>query len=138
MTWAEPSEVIDHHPAGACGCGADLALAEDLGVARSHQQLEVPLVTARRVQHDLHEVRCGCGKVHVAGRPAGVPGSAVSIGPNLRALAVYLVFSAGRAPRRRSGPRVCAAQRLIVERYRSRQVWCKGDTPRVTGVVSPC
>jgi len=91
MTWAEPSEVIDHHPAGACGCGADLALAEDLGVARSHQQLEVPLVTARRVQHDLHEVRCGCGKVHVAGRPAGVPGSAVSIGPNLRALAVYLV-----------------------------------------------
>jgi hypothetical protein len=91
MTWAEPGEVIDHHPAGACGCGADLALAEDLGVARSHQQLEVPLVTARRVQHDLHEVRCGCGKVHVAGRPAGVPGSAVSIGPNLRALAVYLV-----------------------------------------------
>jgi hypothetical protein len=29
--------------------------------------------------------------VHVAGRPAGVPDPAVSIGPNLRALAVYLV-----------------------------------------------
>ena len=63
MTWAEPDEVIDHRPAGACGCGADLALAEDLGVARSHQQLEVPLVTARRIQHDLHEFRCGCGEV---------------------------------------------------------------------------
>ncbi len=57
MAWAEPDEVIDHRPAGACGCGADLAQAEDLGVARSHQQLEVPLVTARRVLHDFHEAR---------------------------------------------------------------------------------
>jgi len=92
MSWAEPDEVVDHRPAGACGCGADLAPAADLGAARAHQQLEVPLVTARRVQHDLHEARCGCGAVHVAGRPAGVPASAVSVGPNLRALAVYLVY----------------------------------------------
>lgn len=92
MTWAPPDKVIDCRPAGTCGCGADLALAEDLGVARSHQQLEVPLVTARRIQHDLHQARCGCGEVHLAGRPAGVPESAVSIGPNLRALAVYLVI----------------------------------------------
>src|ERR1017187_7694008 len=91
MTWAEPDEVIDHRPAGACGCGADLARAADLGVARSYQQLEVPLVTARRVQHDLHQARCGCGAVHAAARPAGGPDSAVSIGPNLRALTVYLV-----------------------------------------------
>ena len=91
MTWAEPDEVIDHRPAGTCSCGADLAQAADLGVARSHQQLEVPLVTARRIQHDLRETRCGCGAVHVADRPAGVPASPVSIGPNLRALAVYLV-----------------------------------------------
>jgi transposase len=34
---------------------------------------------------------CGCGMVHAAGRPAGVPDSAASTGPNLRALAVYLV-----------------------------------------------
>jgi hypothetical protein len=91
MTWAQPDEVADHYPAGACGCGADLAGAVDLGVARSFQQLEIPLVTARRVQHDLHQARCGCGAVHVAARPAGVGGSVVGIGPNLRALAVYLV-----------------------------------------------
>jgi hypothetical protein len=91
MTWAQPDEVINHRPAGVCGCGADLAGAADLGVARSCQQLEVPLITARRVQHDLHQARCGCGEVHVAARPAGVPDSAVSIGPNVRALAVYLV-----------------------------------------------
>jgi transposase len=91
MAWAEPDEVIDHLPQGVCGCGADLAGAADLGVARSFQQLEVPLITARRIQHDLHQARCCCGTLHVAGRPEGVPGSAVSIGPNLRALAVYLV-----------------------------------------------
>jgi transposase len=91
MAWAEPDEVADHRPAGVCGCGADLAGAADLGVARSFQQLEVPLITARRVQHDLHQARCRCGRVHVAGRPEGVPASAVSIGANLRALAVYLV-----------------------------------------------
>jgi transposase len=91
MTWAQPDEVADHYPAGACGCGAGLAGAVDLGVARSFQQLEIPLVTARRIQHDLHQARCGCGKMHVAARPPGVSGSVVSIGPNLRALAVYLV-----------------------------------------------
>jgi hypothetical protein len=91
MVWAEPDEVIDHHPAGACGCGADLAGAVDAGVARSFQQMEVPLMTARRVQHDLHQARCGCGKAYVAARPDGVPDAAVSIGPNLRALAVYLM-----------------------------------------------
>jgi transposase len=92
MSWAKPDEIIGHRPAGACGgCGADLAGAADLGVARSFQQLEVPLLTARRVQHDLHQARCGCGRVQVAAQPEGVPDSAVSIGPNLRALAVYLV-----------------------------------------------
>ena len=91
ITWAQPDEVADHYPAGRCGCGADLAGAADLGVARSFQQLEVPLITARRIQHDLHQARCGCGTVHVAARPGGAGSSAVSIGPNLRALAVYLM-----------------------------------------------
>ena len=43
------------------------------------------------IQHDLHETQCQCGKTHVAPRPPGVPDSAVSIGPRLRALAVYLL-----------------------------------------------
>jgi hypothetical protein len=44
MSWAEPDEVLDHRPAGACdGCGADLAQAADLGVARSFQQLMVDI-----------------------------------------------------------------------------------------------
>ena len=91
MCWAEPDDTRDHYPAGACACGADLAGAAGLGVARSFRQLEVPEPSAQRIQHDLHETVCGCGRHHVAARPPGVPDSPVSIGPNLRALAVYLL-----------------------------------------------
>ena len=92
MTWEVPDRTEDHHPEGACSCGRDLADAADLGVARSYQQEEIPAAAAERVQHDLHESRCACGRTHAAARPAGVPDSALSIGPRLRALAVYLVI----------------------------------------------
>jgi transposase len=91
MSWEVPDRIEDHYPEGACSCGRDRADAADLGVARSFQQEEIPAATAERVQHDLHEARCACGRTHVAARPAGVPDAALSIGPRLRALAVYLV-----------------------------------------------
>ena len=91
MTWEVPDRTEGHYPGGACSCGRDLADAEDLGVVRSFQQEEIPAAPAQRVQHDLHEARCACGRTHAAARPAGVPDSALSIGPRLRALAVYLV-----------------------------------------------
>ena len=91
MRWEVPDRTGDHFPEGACSCGRDLADAEDLGVTRSFQQEEIPAAPAERVQHDLHKAKCACGRVHVAPRPAGVPDSALSIGPRLRALAVYLV-----------------------------------------------
>ena len=91
MTWQIPDRTEDHFPEGSCSCGRDLAEAEDRGVTRSFQQEEIPAAPAERVQHDLHEAKCACGRTHVASRPAGVPDSALSIGPRLRALAVYLV-----------------------------------------------
>ncbi len=91
MTWEVPDRTENHYPEGSCPCGLDLADAEDLGVARSYQQEEIPAAPAERVQHDLHNGKCACGRVHVAPRPAGVPDSALSAGPRLRALAVYLV-----------------------------------------------
>ena len=91
MTWTVPDQTRDWFPAGTCECGADLDGAADLGVARSYQQKEVPEPAAVTIQHDLHETQCPCGKTHVAPRPPGVPDSAVSIGPRLRALAVYLL-----------------------------------------------
>ena len=93
MSWKKPDRTEDHFPQGACACGADLSAARDLGVARSFQQEEIPEPRSERVQHDLHLVRCaGCGKEHAALRPAGVPASPLSVGPRLRALAVYLVI----------------------------------------------
>jgi hypothetical protein len=60
----------------------------------SHQQVEIPLVTARVIQHDRHAVRCGCGRVSLAGAPAGAgaPGT-VTYGPNLQAWCVYLMVA---------------------------------------------
>jgi transposase len=72
LAWSEnPDQQRDHFPAGACECGADLADAADLGVVTSHQEIEIPLASARVIQHDLHAVACTCRRVHQAAAPAG-------------------------------------------------------------------
>ena len=60
MSWEEPDDTFDHFAAGECACGRDLSDAEDLGVAVSAQQLEVPGQSAKRLQHDMHLSRCAC------------------------------------------------------------------------------
>jgi transposase len=54
--------------------------------------VDIPLVTARVTQYDLHAAQCPCGQVTAAAAPpgAGVPGT-VTYGPNLQAWCVYLV-----------------------------------------------
>ena len=93
LAWSEsPDQRVPHFPAGACVCGADLASARDVGVVASHQQVEIPLASARVIQHDLHAVACGCGRVHQAAAApgAGMPGT-VTYGLNLQAWCVFLV-----------------------------------------------
>ena len=93
LAWSpRPDERIPVFPHGACGCGATLTSGGDLGVVACHQQVEIPLVSARVIQHDRHAVACGCGQVHLASAPpgAGAPGT-VSYGPNLQAWCVYLM-----------------------------------------------
>lgn len=96
LSWREsPDERVAVRPAGACGCGADLAGARDLGTVSSHQQADIPLVTARVTQYDLHAARCsGCGRTCQAAAPPGLgaPGT-VSYGPNLQAWCVYLMVA---------------------------------------------
>jgi transposase len=93
LEWsADPTKTVPHYPSGSCGCGHDLSEATDEGIARSHQVHDVPLVTRTITQHDLHRVRCGCGRAHVAARPQDVQGSPSSYGPGLRALVVYLMI----------------------------------------------
>jgi hypothetical protein len=92
LAWSDdPDDTVRHYPQGLCGCGADLADAAEVGVARSHQVHEVPLVTVTVIQHDLYRVRCGCGREHVAGQPAGLSPAPASYGPGLLALLAYLL-----------------------------------------------
>ena len=85
----KPDEVVDHVPIGCAGCGGDLADADAAGVVR-RQVHDIPEVTVKVVEHRLHKRRCACGCVTTAAAPAGVS-SPVAYGPNLRALACYLV-----------------------------------------------
>jgi transposase len=93
LAWSkEPDRLVPHFPRGACACGADLAAAIDLGVAASHQQVEIPEMAAQVIQHDLHAVGCSCGRVHRAAAPAGtgMPGT-VTYGISVQAWCVYLM-----------------------------------------------
>jgi len=84
--------MVPHFPRGACGCSEDLAAAADLGVAASHQVVDVPLQTAKLTQHDLHEVACSCGRVHRAAAPAGAGAAGtVTYGLAPQAWCVYLI-----------------------------------------------
>ncbi|MEO3874539.1 transposase [Nonomuraea sp. B12E4] len=94
LAWSDrvaAGDITEYFPQGSCACGADLGEAADLGVTARHQQIEIPLVSARRFQLNLHTVACRCGRVHCAERPAGVPAAPVSFGINLQAWCVYLM-----------------------------------------------
>jgi transposase len=86
---ADPDEVIHHVPAACDGCGADLTGADEAGVL-ARQVRDVPLTQVSIVEHRMHRRKCRCGQVSTAAAPVGVDGPAV-YGPNLRAIAVYLV-----------------------------------------------
>lgn len=85
----DPDEVIDHIPDACAGCGADLADAVEAGVVR-RQVHDIPTITPTVVEHRLHRRRCGCGHVTAAAAAPGITAPA-TYGPNLRALAAYLV-----------------------------------------------
>lgn len=71
------------------GCGAGL---DDAPVVktRARQVVDIPEVSASVTEHQIHSRRCACGQVTDAPAPAGVT-APVQYGPNLRALATYLV-----------------------------------------------
>jgi transposase len=92
LAWRQvPDERVDRFPQGRCGCGTELAAGRDLGIVDRYQQHEVPPVAVKVTQYDQHAVACGCGRVHTAARPAGARPGPVGYGPNLQALAVYLL-----------------------------------------------
>ncbi|MFD5513947.1 IS66 family transposase [Streptomyces sp. NPDC127051] len=86
----EPDVTEDHVPAACTGCGNALSEGDSIGFER-RQVRDIPLSTVEVTEHRAHRCRCGCGTVSSAPMPEGVAGSPSSYGPNLRALAVYLL-----------------------------------------------
>jgi transposase/uncharacterized coiled-coil protein SlyX len=86
---SDPDEIVDHVPDACGGCGSVLTGARPAGVVR-RQVHDIPAITPVVVEHRLHRRRCGCGATTTATAPDGVGAPAV-YGPNLRALAVYLL-----------------------------------------------
>lgn len=86
---SSPDEIVDHVPAACGGCGSDLVTARPAGVVR-RQVHDIPTITPTVTEHRLHKRRCACGATTTAPAPTGV-GAAAVYGPNLRALAVYLL-----------------------------------------------
>jgi transposase len=87
----EPDEVVDHVPAACAGCGSGLAGAVPAGPPVRRQVRDLPPVRPMVTEHRLHRRRCrGCGQRTTAAAPAGVNAPAY-YGPNLRALAAYLL-----------------------------------------------
>jgi transposase len=86
-----PDEVEDHLPAACGGCGKQLSATDSVGYSR-RQVRDIPLVTVTVTEHRAHRCRCGgCGAVTGADMPGQVAGAPSSYGPNLRALAAYLL-----------------------------------------------
>ncbi|PYC86607.1 hypothetical protein C7C46_05720 [Streptomyces tateyamensis] len=85
-----PDRVEDHRPANCADCGEGLGGRASAGFAR-RQVFDVPLVSVAVTEHRLHKIACDCGHVTVATAPDLVAGSPSSYGPNLRALAAYLL-----------------------------------------------
>jgi transposase len=86
---SDPDLVVDHVPGSCRGCGLDLVTAAEVGVV-VRQVIDIPDVTASTTEHRMHKRRCACGVVTTAAAPAVATGPVV-YGPNLRALAVYLL-----------------------------------------------
>jgi transposase len=85
-----PDATDDHVPAACTGCGSTLYQGDSVGFER-RQVRDIPLSTVKITEHRAHRCRCACGTVTAEAMPGQIAGSPSSYGPNLRALAVYLL-----------------------------------------------
>lgn len=91
LSMAEHPDITeDHLPAACAGCGSGLNESDSIGFER-RQVRDIPLVTVTVTEHRAHRCRCACGTVTAEPMPGEIAGSPSSYGPNLRALAVYLL-----------------------------------------------
>ena len=87
---AVPDERERHFPARCGGCDRRLRRGDRTGEPVRRQVFDVPEMTVRVIEHELHVARCrACGTVTRADAPGWASAPAV-YGPNVTALAAYL------------------------------------------------
>jgi transposase len=87
---AAPDEIVEHRPLVCAHCHTPLA-DEPVLLRERRQVHELPTVRVRSTEYQSLQVRCpACQQVSVGAFPAEAP-SRAQYGPQLRALAVYLV-----------------------------------------------
>ena len=81
-----PDYVVDHPLSPTCdACGARLRDA----MTETRQVFDLPMVKMVVTEHQTHQARCTCGKIHRSAFLDDV-GAPVQYGPGVKALAVYL------------------------------------------------
>ncbi|MFI7643870.1 hypothetical protein [Nonomuraea sp. NPDC049400] len=92
LAMVENPDQVEEHVPGVCGnCGKILSTLDSVGFTRRLVR-DIPLVTLTVTEYQVHRCRCdGCGRVSTAALPDQVAGAPSSYGPNLRALAAYLL-----------------------------------------------
>jgi len=106
---ADPDEVIRYEPARCGGCGAGLARATEVDIAR-RQVFDLPPITIRVTEHELVSRLCSC-----------VGGSDRSCSPAGRSSSRYLTSE------RRNDPHSCRESHFSAGQGRSNQVPAVGS-----------
>lgn len=85
-----PDHTVVHRPSACGGCGHSLAGAAVAGET-SRQVFDLPDVRLEVTEHRAQTVRCGCGHTTAADFPDSAT-APTCYGPNVAALAVYLIY----------------------------------------------
>lgn len=96
-----PGFTVVHEPSACGGCGASLAAAKLVGVAR-RQVFDLPEQALEVTEHQVVARRCGCGTVTCGVAPEYVS-APVQYGPRVRAACVYLMHEQFLSANRTAG-----------------------------------
>jgi transposase len=85
----EPDKVIEHRPDGICPHCGKVHPEESFEMIGKRQVIDIPVIKANVVEHQIFQSTCSCGHVTSGDYPSGVM-APVQYGNNLVSLTAYL------------------------------------------------
>lgn len=85
----DPDKVIEHKPDGTCPRCGRVHTEEIYEMIGKRQVIDIPMIKASVVEHQVFQLACSCGHVASGNYPSGVT-APVQYGNNLIALTAYL------------------------------------------------